>query len=222
VSKKSITCLLVGLLLSAVAQATTVYVSDVQFVAIRQGQDNNSPAVERGIKSGTPLQVLEKSNGYTKVKTPSGNVGWVADYFLSDDQVTREQVIQLQEQLTKLSQSKVDLNKQYDESQQNVAALTTQVSNLEKDKAQLTQQLASMKALTDKAKTIVEKNDNVAYQIDTLKQQLAAAKAQAKDKGDSNQQKWFAIGAGTLLGGVIIGILIPLTRRKKTSSGTWV
>ena len=210
-SKKSITCLLVGLLLSAVAQATTVYVSDVQFVAIRQGQDNNSPAVERGI-----------SNGYTKVKTPSGNVGWVADYFLSDDQVTREQVIQLQEQLTKLSQSKVDLNKQYDESQQNVAALTTQVSNLEKDKAQLTQQLASMKALTDKAKTIVEKNDNVAYQIDTLKQQLAAAKAQAKDKGDSNQQKWFAIGAGTLLGGVIIGILIPLTRRKKTSSGTWV
>lgn len=221
-SKKSITCLLVGLLLSAVAQATTVYVSDVQFVAIRQGQDNNSPAVERGIKSGTPLQVLEKSNGYTKVKTPSGNVGWVADYFLSDDQVTREQVIQLQEQLTKLSQSKVDLNKQYDESQQNVAALTTQVSNLEKDKAQLTQQLASMKALTDKAKTIVEKNDNVAYQIDTLKQQLAAAKAQAKDKGDSNQQKWFAIGAGTLLGGVIIGILIPLTRRKKTSSGTWV
>ncbi|MBJ7554723.1 TIGR04211 family SH3 domain-containing protein [Marinomonas spartinae] len=221
-SKKNITCLLVGLLLSAVAQATTVYVSDVQFVAIRQGQDNNSPAVERGIKSGTPLQVLEKSNGYTKVKTPSGNVGWVADYFLSDDQVTREQVIQLQEQLTKLSQSKVDLNKQYDESQQNVAALTTQVSNLEKDKAQLTQQLASMKALTDKAKTIVEKNDNVAYQIDTLKQQLAAAKAQAKDKGDSNQQKWFAIGAGTLLGGVLIGILIPLTRRKKTSSGTWV
>lgn len=221
-SKKNITCLLVGLLLSAVAQATTVYVSDVQFVAIRQGQDNNSPAVERGIKSGTPLQVLEKSNGYTKVKTPSGNVGWVADYFLSDDQVTREQVIQLQEQLTKLSQSKVDLNKQYDESQQNVAALTTQVSNLEKDKAQLTQQLASMKALTDKAKTIVEKNDNVAYQIDTLKQQLAAAKAQAKDKGDSNQQKWFAIGAGTLIGGVLIGILIPLTRRKKTSSGTWV
>ncbi|SBS38227.1 SH3 domain-containing protein [Marinomonas spartinae] len=221
-SKKSITCLLVGLLLSGVVQATTVYVSDVQFVAIRQGQDNSSPAVERGIKSGTPLQVLEKSNGYTKVKTPSGNVGWVADYFLSDDQVTREQVIQLQEQLTKLSQSKVDLNKQYDESQQNVAALTTQVSNLEIDKKQLTQQLASMKTLTDKAKTIVEKNDNVTYQIDTLKQQLAAAKAQANNKSDSTQQKWFAIGVGTLLGGVLIGVLIPLTRRKKPSSGTWV
>lgn len=221
-SKKSITCLLVGLLLSSVAQAKTAYVSDVQFVAIRQGQDNNTPAVERGIKSGTPLEVLDQNNGYTKVKTPSGNVGWVADYFLSDDQVTREKVIQLQEQLTKLSQSKVDLNKQYSDSQQKVATLTKEVADLEQDKNQLTQQLTETKSLTAKAEAIVEKNDNVAYKLETLKQQLAAAQAQANMVQDTNQQKWFAIGAGTLIGGVIIGILIPLTRRKKTSSGTWV
>lgn len=221
-SKKSITCLLAGLLLSSVAQATTVYVSDIQFVAIREGQDNNTRAVERGIKSGTPLEVLDQQNGYTKVRTPSGNEGWIADYFLSDNMVTRDQVINLQTQLTALTDSKNKANQALQASQQQVSDLNSKVSALENDKTALEQKIQQNQTLTNKAKNIVAQNQDVAYQIDSLKKQLSVAEALANQKTDSTKQKWFAIGAGTLLGGLILGLLIPMARRKKTSSGSWV
>ena len=67
------------------AQAETVYVSDIQFVAIREGLSNDTRATERGIKSGTPLTVLQRRNDYVKVRTPDGNEGWLPNYFISED-----------------------------------------------------------------------------------------------------------------------------------------
>lgn len=220
-SKKSITCLLAGLLLSSVAQATTAYVSDIQFVAIREGQNNNTRAVERGIKSGTPLEVLEQENGYTKVKTPGGNEGWIADYFLSDDAVTRDQVIALQAKLSALSESKQDINSEFQDSKKEIANLNSKVTSLESDKAQLIKQIQQNKALAEKAQSIVTQNNDVSYQLESLKKQLATAEAAADQQKDTTQQKWFAIGAGTLLGGLIIGLLIPLSRKKKSSTSSW-
>jgi len=221
VSKKNITCILAGLLLSGVAQATTAYVSDIQFVAIREGQNNNTRAVERGIKSGTPLEVLEQENGYTKVKTPSGNEGWIADYFLSDDAVTRDQVISLQSKLSALSESKQKVNSELQDSKKEIADLNNKVTSLESDKTQLIKQIQQNKALAEKAQSIVSQNNDVSYQLESLKKQLATAEQAADQQQSTTQQKWFAIGAGTLLGGLIIGLLIPLSRKKKSSTSSW-
>ncbi|MEL0624228.1 TIGR04211 family SH3 domain-containing protein [Marinomonas arenicola] len=220
-SKKNITCILAGLLLSGVAQATTAYVSDIQFVAIREGQNNNTRAVERGIKSGTPLEVLEQENGYTKVKTPSGNEGWIADYFLSDDAVTRDQVISLQSKLSALSESKQKVNSELQDSKKEITDLNNKVTSLESDKTQLIKQIQQNKALAEKAQNIVSQNNDVSYQLESLKKQLATAEQAADQQQSTTQQKWFAIGAGTLLGGLIIGLLIPLSRKKKSSTSSW-
>ncbi|MFI8621476.1 TIGR04211 family SH3 domain-containing protein [Marinomonas sp. NPDC078689] len=220
-SKKNITCILAGLLLSGVAQATTTYVSDIQFVAIREGQNNNTRAVERGIKSGTPLEVLEQENGYTKVKTPSGNEGWIADYFLSDDAVTRDQVISLQSKLSALSESKQKVNSELQDSKKEITDLNNKVTSLESDKTQLIKQIQQNKALAEKAQSIVSQNNDVSYQLESLKKQLATAEQAADQQQSTTQQKWFAIGAGTLLGGLIIGLLIPLSRKKKSSTSSW-
>ncbi|MGB3384688.1 MAG: TIGR04211 family SH3 domain-containing protein [Marinomonas sp.] len=220
-SKKNITCILAGLLLSGVAQATTTYVSDIQFVAIREGQNNNTRAVERGIKSGTPLEVLEQENGYTKVKTPSGNEGWIADYFLSDDAVTRDQVISLQSKLSALSESKQKVNSELQDSKKEIIDLNNKVTSLESDKTQLFKQIQQNKALAEKAQSIVSQNNDVSYQLESLKKQLATAEQAADQQQSTTQQKWFAIGAGTLLGGLIIGLLIPLSRKKKSSTSSW-
>jgi SH3 domain protein len=221
VSKKNITCILAGLLLSGVAQATTAYVSDIQFIAIREGQNNNTRAVERGIKSGTPLEVLEQENGYTKVKTPSGNEGWIADYFLSDDAVTRDQVISLQSKLSALSESKQKVNSELQDSKKEITDLNNKVTSLESDKTQLIKQIQQNKALAEKAQSIVSQNNDVSYQLESLKKQLATAEQAADQQQSTTQQKWFAIGAGTLLGGLIIGLLIPLSRKKKSSTSSW-
>ncbi|MBJ7537782.1 TIGR04211 family SH3 domain-containing protein [Marinomonas transparens] len=220
-SKKIFISLVAGLLLSTTAQSATVYISDVQFVAVREGLDNSSRAVERGLKSGTPLEVLEQLDGHTKVITPNGNEGWVADYFLSDSRVTRDQLTTLGSRLTKISKDKVNVEKQLQASRVDIQNLNKAITSLKGENAILQEQLKKQTALAEKAKAIVSQNDDVSYQLETLKQQTQAAQAIAQELQDSTQQKWFMLGAATLFGGLILGSLLPLLRRKKTSTGSW-
>lgn len=220
-SKKRITSLIVGLLLSATAHSATVYISDIQFVAIREGLDNSTRAVERGLKSGTPLEVLEQSEGYTKVRTPSGNEGWVADYFLSEDMVTRDQLDALQARLDKSIESKNEIANTLTTTQQEIQALNKVNTSLQDENDSLKQQLREAATLTKKAQTIVSQNDDVSYQLESLKQQANAAIAQSAKLQDTTEQKWFILGAATLFGGLLLGILLPMLRRRKNSSGSW-
>ncbi|WP_231908774.1 TIGR04211 family SH3 domain-containing protein [Marinomonas sp. TW1] len=213
--------LLVGSVLSASASAVTVYVSDIQFVAIREGQDNSTRAVERGIKSGTPLEVLEQSNGYSKVRTPTGAEGWVADYYLSDDMVTRDQLEELQRRLTTAIQRRNNINNELKESQAEAQALLNTQTELQQENQALKAQLEDVQSIAEKAEIIVSQNDTVTYQIESLKQQASIAEQASQQLQNSHQQKWFMIGAATLFGGLLLGTLLPLLRRKKAGTGNW-
>jgi len=221
VSKKRITGLIVGLLLSATAHSATVYISDIQFVAIREGLDNNTRAVERGLKSGTPLEVLEQSEGYTKVRTPNGNEGWVADYFLSDNIITRDQLDAMQTELDKSAASREEIAKSLSLSQGKVQELNNLNNTLKEENNTLKQQLQEAVNLTKKAQVIVSQNNDASYQLESLKQQADAAIAQSEKLQDTTQQQWFVIGAATLFGGLLLGTLLPMLRRKKNNSGSW-
>ena len=219
--KKRIISLIVGALLSTTAHSATVYVSDIQFVAIREGLDNSTRAVERGIKSGTPLETIEQGDGYTKVRTPNGNEGWVADYFLSEDAVTRDQLNTLQTSINRITESRSDISKSLTASQQKIKELNELNSSLKDENSTLKQQIESNTELSKKAQDIVTQNEDVSYQIESLKQQASTAIAQSQRLQDTTEQKWFMIGAATLLGGLLLGILIPMIRRKKNGSGSW-
>ncbi|BFM48361.1 TIGR04211 family SH3 domain-containing protein [Marinomonas sp. THO17] len=220
-TKTHIISLLLGSVLSTAVPAATVYVSDIQFVAIREGQDNSTRAVERGIKSGTPLEVLEQANGYTKVLTPSGNEGWVADYYLSDDMVTRDQLNELQKRLTSAIKRRNEISDELRASQQKNQTLLFAQQSLEQENASLKQQLEDVQALAEKAEIIVSQNDTVSYQIESLQQQANIAQKNSLKIHNNHQQKWFIIGAATLFGGLLLGILAPLLRRKKIANANW-
>ncbi|WP_245546240.1 TIGR04211 family SH3 domain-containing protein [Marinomonas posidonica] len=213
--------LLVGSVLSASAPAATVYVSDIQFVAIREGQDNSTRAVERGIKSGTPLEVLEQSNGYSKVRTPNGAEGWVADYYLSDDMVTRDHLEELQKRLTTAIQRRNNISNELKESQAQTTSLLEAQSELQQENQALKAQLENVQSIAEKAEIIVSQNDTVTYQIESLKQQADIAKQNSLHLQNNHQQKWFMIGVGTLFGGLLLGAFLPLIRRKKAGKGSW-
>ncbi|WOD07228.1 TIGR04211 family SH3 domain-containing protein [Marinomonas sp. GJ51-6] len=220
-SRKCVTSLLAGLLLSTSVYAETVYVSDIQFVAIREGLDNSTRAVERGLKSGTPLEILERSEGYSKVRTPSGNEGWVADYFLSEDTVTRDKMSALQSQVNRVTESRNDIANTLKASQQKIQELIQENTQLKNNNSALEQELSNLAEISEKAKEIVSKNETISYEMASLKQRTDAAVAQANQLQKSNDQRWFIIGAGTLFGGLFLGILLPSLRRKKAGTGSW-
>lgn len=220
-SRKCITSLFAGLLLSTSVYAETVYVSDIQFVAIREGFDNSTRAVERGLRSGTPLEVLEQSEGYTKVRTPNGNEGWVADYFLSEDTVTRDKLSALQNEVNQALEARQAVVESLRQSQLRIQALTQENTQLKNDKDTLEEELKDLAETAERAKEIVSNNDSISYEMESLKQQANAAVIQANQLKDSDDQKWFLIGAGTLFGGLFLGLLLPTLRRRKANTGSW-
>lgn len=203
------------------AYAETVYVSDIQFVAIRDGMSNSTRATERGIKSGTPLTVLERRDSYIKVRTPEGNEGWLPDYFISEDRVSRDKLVYLQDQLTKAKEAQAEVRKKFDNSQQTHAELSQSVESLTKQREALEEQLKDVSKLAQKANAIVSANEESHFQIQSLQQQVDNLVAQNEKLTSSTEQRWFMIGAGTLILGGILGLVFPLSRKKKVSSSSW-
>lgn len=203
------------------AQAETVYVSDIQFVAIREGLSNDTRATERGIKSGTPLTVLDRRDDHIKVRTPDGNEGWLPSYFISEDRVSRDQLVYLQNQLTQAKEAQIEAEETLQETKDVNSELVTSVETLTSQKQALEDQLNGVSELAQQAKAIVSANEESDYKIQSLQQQVDTLVAKNESLNSSLEQRWFLIGAGTLIVGAIFGLLFPMTRKKKVSSSSW-
>ncbi|SBS31935.1 SH3 domain-containing protein [Marinomonas aquimarina] len=203
------------------AQAETVYVSDIQFVAIREGLSNDTRATERGIKSGTALTVLDRRDDYIKVRTPDSNEGWLPNYFISEDRVSRDQLVYLQSQLTDAKEAQIEAEEAALASQEAHDQLAESVESLTAQKQALENQLNSVSELAQQAKAIVSANDESDYKIQSLQQQVDTLRAENEAMSSSIEQRWFLIGAGTLIVGGLFGLLFPMTRKKKVSSSSW-
>lgn len=214
----------IGLALSISATSTlaeTVYVSDMQFVAIRESINNDSRATERGIKSGTPLTVLERQDDYVKVRTPDGNQGWLPTYFITENRVSRDELVYLQEQLASAKEAKLTAEDELQQSLNSNNKLQDEVAALSAQNQKLENQLNGVSDLAQQAQEIVSSNDEADYKIESLQNQVNALLTQNKELNSSTEQRWFLIGAGTLIAGGIFGLLFPMTRRKKVSSSSW-
>lgn len=220
-SKKRFTGLLIALLISGAAQAATLYVSDIQFISIREGLSNNTRAVERGLKSGTPLELIRRSNGYAKVRTPSGNEGWVADYFLSESRVGRDQLQRLNTRLATSAERNNALSQSLNEKQKLITELNKAKALLEQENNSLKQRLEENLKITEQAQVIVAENESTSYQIQSYKQQADISTQQLQNAQDSSKQYWFALGVGTLFAGLLLGVLLPSLKRQKKTSNTW-
>ena len=73
--------------------ATTAYVTDQMEVTLRNGTSTGH-RILRMLPSGVPLEVLEtdSDSGYTRVRSPSGQEGWVLSRYLQNEPVARDQL----------------------------------------------------------------------------------------------------------------------------------
>ena len=99
--------LFLALLLSVgTAAAESVYISDVLRVGVRTLPNSNEAPVAV-VTSGTELQVLERQDGYLRVKTPDGVEGWIADAYATTEVPARMRLERAQKERDAL-QGEVD------------------------------------------------------------------------------------------------------------------
>jgi len=88
-------------------------------------------------------------------------------------------------------------------------------STLATDKKVLQTELAQIKQAAADTLAINERNQSLNEQLATLSSDLDAAKQRNSALKERSERDWFIAGAGVLLGGMIIGLVVPKIRWKR-------
>mgnify|MGYP003665293997 FL=1 len=183
---------------SQVSLAATKYVTDEFEIMLRTGQSTQHE-IRRQVKSGTPLVVLQESDGYTNVRMPNGVEGWVLSRYLMDQPSGRDRLAALQKRHEKLKTK-------FDEA-------------VAEEKAAMEKEIARLKEIAKRPLELQRENDQLKARLvqeqdryDKLATESEILKSPLKDR------QWFVSGALVVIGSMIFGIIltrIPWQRKKK-------
>jgi len=83
--------------------AETVYVNDSLRVGVRS-EPNNTVTPHGVVVTGMRLDVLERADGYIKIRNDNGVEGWIRDVYVSPDKPAKLELAELQSEQAKLQE----------------------------------------------------------------------------------------------------------------------
>lgn len=219
--KNAVKKLLVVILLcstGALAQAQTLYVSDQLEVTLRRGQ-STSHGILRMLPSGAPVVLLESNSesGYSRVRTANGVEGWVLTRYLMDTPSGRERVATAEKKLADLQQEYRAFKEQLSRAGQEKGALVVERQRLEGENRTLTQQLAEIRRTSSNVLAVDEENKSLKGRVLGLERELQTIQQENAALKNRSARDWFMIGAGVLLLGIVVGLVLPKIRVRKQS-----
>ena len=217
---KSTTIFLALLLgLTSTAMAETRYVSDSLEIQMRTGKGTQF-RILRMLPSGTALEVLEvdQEDGYSRVRTPSGVEGWVLSRFLMQGRAARDQLAEAEKKLARLELENRKLTASLDDVQKVKGSIDTEREQLEKENRRLSQELEEIRRTASSALAIDAENKELKSRIVAYERQAQSLQQENEGLKDRTARDWFMVGAGVVILGMIIGLIIPRIRWRKKSS----
>ena len=191
--------------LSIPSWAETGYATDALPVPIRRGTSTEHKIL-RMVPSGTPLQILETDDaeGYSKVKTPEGTVGWILTRYLMDQPPPRQLAAQLQSQVDNLEEKNKVLKEKADALDTTSASLT-----------RCSEELSEIQHTAAQTLSIERENRSLQQEAAQAREQADYFQQENTSLRDESKRNWFLTGAGVGLGGVILGLIMPSLLRRR-------
>jgi SH3 domain protein len=217
---KSITLILALLLgLVTTAMAETRYVSDRLEIQMRTGKGTQF-RIMRMLPSGTAVEILEtdSENGYTRIRAPGGVEGWVLSRLLMKGQAARDKLADAEKRLAsfelenrKLSSSLENLKKEKGGSDQ-------ELNKFSKENRKLSQELENIRRTASSSLAIDAENKELKSRIVAYEREVQSLQQENSGLKDRTARDWFMVGAGVVILGMVIGLIIPRIRWRKKSS----
>ena len=223
--KKRLIPVLVLLLTTAAisnAVAETRYVSDELEITLRVGPSTKQRIISM-LKSGTEVEILsvDPKSGYSKVRAANGKTGFVLSRFLMDEPSAREQVASLTAKIQELQAEPEQVRSRLNQLQDDYARLQKDHQKLLNDKNSITQELAGIRQTAANAINISNERSELRKQVVKLKQEVADLQHTNRELANNRNQRWFLIGAGVVIGSILLGWLLPYLRFKRRRTSSW-
>ena len=223
--RQLVTCALAcTLLLASAVSAETLYVTDQYDFNLRSGESTRHKII-RTLPSGTPLEIVgvNEQTGYARVRTEDGKTGYILTRYLQQEPAARGQLADMAARLQELQQAPDKLAARLSELQDQHDTLLTRYKALERIKEQLQQELAEVRHASANAVRINEERQQLQDRVGELTLQLDALRQRNLELENHRDQRWFLIGAGVVVGGMLLGLLLPNLRlgRRRSAWGSF-
>lgn len=215
----AITLILSFIVFNEAVFAQTRYVTDEFKIMVRTGPSGKNKIIE-SLESGASLQVLreDSGNGHSQVQTASGKIGYVLTRFLRDTPSARSRVNYLEGQLKKLRSKPGELQAILATSQEENQELIAQNLKLTNQYRQSSQELSNLKAVSADAVNLSERSAKLESEVQQLLLQLDDIRIQNEVLRDQSAKKWYVLGAGSVVLGLLLGWILSIARRPRRQS----
>ncbi|HKJ89259.1 MAG TPA: TIGR04211 family SH3 domain-containing protein, partial [Gammaproteobacteria bacterium] len=194
----------------AQTQTQTRYVSDQLKITLRTGKGLQNKILA-SLESGTPLEVLkvDAQKGFSYVRTPSGKEGWVHTRFLMDHPAARDRIQDIRQRMQRMQA-------RYKKMQGQQASL----EKLRRENGKLQVELKRIRKLSSNAIAMKQRAQRLEKRNQKQAQELQKLRKENDGLQDLSAQTWFTRGAGVIVAGMLIGLILPRIRfRKKRRYG---
>ena len=196
----------------SVAQARTVWVDDKLYLPVRSGPGSQFRIIENAVPSGTPLEVLEVGDGYTKVKTPKGTEGWVSSQYLSNQPIAADRLRRATQQLEEARSELTRVREQLSSVTEERDNLQNAESSLSNRAGELQEELTRIKDIAADSINLERRNRELREENQKLRNDLEVLTAENERLEASKDSDFMLLGAGLVLGGVLLALLIPMLK----------
>ncbi|MFP3875031.1 MAG: TIGR04211 family SH3 domain-containing protein, partial [Thiohalophilus sp.] len=209
---------LLGAAASAAHAADYQYVSDKLIITLRNGQ-GNSHQILKTLPTGTRLEVLENTDkGYSRVRTSDGTEGWVRSQYLMDEPTAAMKLDEATRKLNNLQEENEKLRSTLSEVQEERAQLASERDELLSKSEEVEKELDHLNEVAAKPIVLDRENRELQQKNVALEKELQILNQENQVLKDRAEREWFIAGAGVLLGGLLLGLLLTRIRWKKQSS----
>jgi SH3 domain protein len=205
------------------AAAETVFVRDILYVPLRDGQSVEYRILHRGIRSGTKLERLETNSetGYSRIRMNDGMEGWLQTQYLIMEPIAQDQLVTVKEELVKLKDTHQQTLIELEELKSRETDTSNSNSILQNKSDALTEELKDLTELAANAIAMDEQNKQFLEERDSLQSDIDDLLIANESFQDTSNQQWFLRGAGIILVGLLIGFWTSRKLYNKRSATGW-
>ncbi|MCU7844049.1 MAG: TIGR04211 family SH3 domain-containing protein [Candidatus Thiodiazotropha sp. (ex Monitilora ramsayi)] len=220
--KFSLPLLFAILLLPQLVNAETRYVTDIFKITLRSGE-STSHKIIRMLDSGSAVNVISTNpdNGYTKVRV-GVTEGYVLTRQLMNQPSARTQLDSMQKEIEALKAAPGELRTNLANLQKDHRKLNQSHKSLLEIKNKQEQELQSIQRTASNAIRISNERNELRKQVADLTREVEDLKQENRDLSNEATRDWFLIGAGVIIAGILIGLILPHLRfqRRRNSWGS--
>ncbi len=202
------------------ALAATGYIIDEIYVPLRAGQGNQYKILNKGLRSGTALKIIEENDGseWMLVETKGGVQGWIRSQYVQKEPTAELKLADITRRLAEKNDKYADTKSAYQELQDKNSELEASLAEATANLQTTTEELNELKKISGDAVALHQRHQEFMEKYEVLKTELDIKVGENERLRKDDRRSWFIYGAGAVGFGVFLTLIIPLFRRKKRYS----